>query len=77
MHLRNVHRIGQDGQLMDPAEQEQKLRIAFGNSLPRITFNINYFRIILIHWMVVCNIPFKGIEHQGFRLLLSYLAACV
>ncbi|KAF8536448.1 hypothetical protein BDD12DRAFT_807786 [Trichophaea hybrida] len=25
IHLRNVHRIGQDGQLMDPAEQEQKL----------------------------------------------------
>jgi hypothetical protein len=57
--------------------EEQRIRTAFGNTLPRVAFNITVFRQILIRWIIICNIPFRGVENDSFRLLLGYLAACV
>jgi hypothetical protein len=76
-HLRDVHRIGKDGPLAPVEEQEKRIRLAFGNTLPRVSFNVDIFEDILTRWMALCDIPFLAVEHDCFRLLLSYLASCV
>jgi hypothetical protein len=77
IHLHDVHRIGKNGPL-PPVEQEaQRIRLAFGNSLPRVSFNVDVFQELLSRWMALCDVPFVAVEHDCFRLLLSYLAACV
>ncbi|RPB28790.1 hypothetical protein L211DRAFT_763439, partial [Terfezia boudieri ATCC MYA-4762] len=48
---------------------------AFGNSLPKIQFNSNVFKQLLIQWIVCCHISFHQVEQPSFRLLLNYLTA--
>jgi len=76
-HLRRVHRLGPDGELPTVAIRQQSLREAFGNTTPRIAFNPEMFKAILLRWMTICNNPFNAVENNSFRLLAGYLAACV
>ncbi|KAF8418288.1 hypothetical protein EV426DRAFT_619566 [Tirmania nivea] len=48
---------------------------AFGNSTPKIQFNSDVFKQLLVQWMVLSNISFRQVEESSFRLLLSYLAS--
>jgi hypothetical protein len=77
IHLHDVHRIGKDGPLPPIEQTAQRIRLAFGNTLPRVSFNVDVFKDILTRWMAMCDVPFVAVEHECFRLLLSYLAACV
>jgi hypothetical protein len=76
-HLLVVHHINQNGDLPPVQLQQQTLQASFGNTLPRVNFNSDVFKNILIRWMIICNIPFIAVENPTFRLLLAYLAACV
>ena len=76
-HLRRVHKLGPDGELPPVAIRQQSLREAFGNTTPRVAFNPEVFKAILLRWMTICNIPFNAVENTSFRLLTGYLAACV
>ena len=51
------------------------IRQAFGNAIPRIQFNKDIFKQLLIQWIVLCHISFHQVEQPSFRLLLSYLSA--
>jgi hypothetical protein len=77
IHLHDVHRIGQHGPLPPIKQEAQRIRLAFGNALPHVAFNVDIFQDILIRWMALCDIPFVAIEHDYFRVLLGYLAPCV
>jgi len=77
MHLRDIHRIGRNGQLPEVTAEEERIRQAFGKAVPRVSFNRTVFRQMLIRWVTACNIPFRAVESDTFRLLLGYLAACV
>jgi len=76
-HLRRVHKLGPDGELPPVAIRQQSLREAFGNTTPRVAFNLEVFKAILLRWMTICNIPFNVVENTRFRLLAGYLAAYV
>ncbi|RPB21008.1 hypothetical protein L211DRAFT_756219, partial [Terfezia boudieri ATCC MYA-4762] len=45
------------------------------NSIPRIQFNSNIFKQLLIQWIVLCHISFRQVEQLSFCLLLSYLSS--
>jgi hypothetical protein len=62
---------------MEICHRQQSLREAFGNTTPRISFNPEVSKAILLRWMAICNIPFKAAENTSFRLLAGYLPACV
>jgi len=47
-HLRRVHRLGPDGELPTIAIRQQSLREAFGNTTPRVAFNPEVFKAILL-----------------------------
>ena len=72
-HLR-FHQLSEAG----PIELEAGaniLRQAFGNSTPKIQFNIDVFKQLLIQWIISSHISFRQVEEPDFRLLLSYLAS--
>jgi len=62
----------ENGPLWDPVGIIQQ---AFGNSTPKIQFNPDVFKQLLVQSMVSSNISFWQVEKPSFRLLLSYLAA--
>lgn len=75
-HLREKHSIGKKGAtFMKP--QEQKIRVAFGNTMPKLSFNHDLFKQLLVNWIVTTNVSFHQVEDPAFRLLLSYLCAVV
>jgi len=73
-HLRTQHRFTERG-ILEPDSQNSIIRQAFGNSIPRIQFNKDTFKQLLIQWVVLCHISFRQVEEPSFRLLLSYLSA--
>ena len=78
-HLHQQHGVtklnpqGASSVLKD-ASQIQK---AFGNRTPRIVFNGDIFRMLLLRWIVINNISFRQVNDDAFRTLLTYLSACV
>lgn len=74
-HLKNKHRIVESGKLPLLGQRSSVIPQAFGNSSPRIQFNITVFRQLLLQWILLCNISFRQVEHPTFRVLLGYLAA--
>jgi hypothetical protein len=50
---------------------------AFARGLQRIEFNKDIFKPVLIQWIHVNNISFRGFKQRSFRLLLMYLLPCV
>jgi len=71
-HLRS-HRMTVHGPL-DPAAGASIIQ-AFENTSPKIQFNLDVFKQLLVQWMVECHISSRQVEESSFRLLLSYLAA--
>jgi hypothetical protein len=76
-HLKTIHRIDADGEMEPLEDQLHSIRAAFGRTLPKVFFNVVFFKVVLVRWVISCNIPFRGVEHPAFRLLVGYLAACV
>ena len=72
-HLR-THKLTENGP-MDENGSSSLIRQAFGNSIPKIHFNADVFKQLLVQWLVTSNISFRQVEESNFRLLLSYLAA--
>ncbi|KAF8241252.1 hypothetical protein K440DRAFT_573997, partial [Wilcoxina mikolae CBS 423.85] len=50
---------------------------AFANAIHKHQFKRDPFKELLIQWIVTNNISFGIVEQCSFRLLLSYLMACV
>jgi len=76
--LWHVHTLGPDGELPPVAIHQQSLWEVFGNTTPRVAFNPEVFKAILLCWMTICNIPFNTVENISFRLLAGCdLAACL
>jgi len=48
----------------------------FGNAPPRIIFNEDVFKQLLLQWIVANDISFRMCEDAFFRRLCAYLAAC-
>ena len=73
-HLRTQHRRT-ERDILEPDSQNSIIRQAFGNSIPRIQFNKDFFKQLLIQWIVLCHVSFRQVEESSFRLLLGYLSA--
>jgi len=76
-HLKTKHNIGPEGTIIartTPAQQT--IQVAFGQSTPRILFNENIFKELLLLWVVDANVSFRMCEQLSFRTLCAYLAAC-
>jgi len=76
-YLLPKHRIGPDGIITAGAGSvhQQTIKV-FGQTRPRITFNIDVFKDLLLQWVVQMNVSFRVCEDTTFRALCSYLAAC-
>jgi hypothetical protein len=77
-HLRSKHRVGPNGIITAGAEStyQQTIEKAFGQTRPRIIFNIDVFKDLLLQWIVQMNVSFRVCEDTTFRSLCFYLAAC-
>jgi len=76
-HLRSKHRIGPNGIITaGTSTYQQTIEKAIGQTGPRITFNIDVFKDLLLQWIVQMNVGFRFCEDTTFCLLCSYLAAC-
>ena len=76
-HLKTKHNIGPEGRIIartTPAQQT--IQVAFGQSTPRILFNENIFKELLLLWVVNTNISFCMCEQLSFHTLCTYLAVC-
>ena len=76
-HLRDVHRIGQNGPLAGVTAGPQRIQQAPDDTVPRVIFKDFAFQRMLIRWIATYNIPLQAVESDMFRLILVYLAACV
>ena len=57
---------------------QSRIEAAFGRTpLPRIRFNSDIFKAMLVRWIYVTNTPFFVVEDPTFRILLAYLLTCV
>ena len=75
-HLRQHHGITKQ----DPdgvCSRASKIQKAFGNAIPKIVFNKDIFRLLLLRWIIANNISFSLVNDNTFRTLLTYLCACV
>lgn len=59
-HLR-THRLTEYGP-MELSTGPGIIQQAFGNSSPKIQFNIDVFKQLLIQWMVSCHINFRQVK---------------
>jgi hypothetical protein len=76
-HLRVKHRIGPDGPFTTgPRPSQQPIVQMFGMTSPRIIFNEDVFKQLLLPWIVANDISFRMCEDSSFRKLCAYLAAC-
>lgn len=74
-HLRTKHRIGPDGPMaIGSTSAQQTIVSMFGNAPPRIIFNEEVFKHLLLKWIVTNDISFHMCEDSFFRRLCSYLA---
>ena len=75
-HLKLSHRMTAKG-LLDPnaANGTTLIRQAFGTNTPKLQFNSDIFKQLMVQWMVECHVSFRQVEEPSFRLLMSYLAA--
>jgi len=74
-HLKKKHNIGPEGTIIartTPAQQT--IQVAFGRSTPRILFNKNIFKKLLLLWVVDVNVSFCMCEQPSFHTLCAYLA---
>ena len=81
-HLLKVHRMTEQGSLSTSGSPSGNnipnvLQQAFANTLPKIPFKFPLFQELLLRWMILCNISFRQVEDNSFRMLLSYLTAVV
>jgi len=77
MHQSDVRRIGQNGQLPEVTEEEERIYEAFVKAGSRVSFNRTVSRQLLIRWVTTCNISMQGAQHDSCRPILVYLASCV
>ena len=57
---------------------QQTIQMAFGmGSTPKIEFNADVFKHLMVRWVFKMSISFRACEDDTFRAILSYLAACV
>jgi len=76
-HLKTKHNIGPKGTIITrTTPAQQTIQVAFGRSTPRILFNENIFKELLLLWVVDANVSFRMCEQPSFRTLCTYLAAC-
>jgi hypothetical protein len=59
-HLKTIHRIDADGEMEPLADQNNRIRAAFGRTLPKVFFNVEFFKVLLVRWVISCNIPFRA-----------------
>lgn len=81
-HLLKVHKITEQGPVATSRSSSATnipnvLQQAFANTLPKIPFKFTLFQELLLRWMVSCNISFRHVEDNSFRMLLSYLTVVV
>jgi hypothetical protein len=77
-HLKKIHKITADGPMPDgPPQHQRTIEGAFGKLAPAITFNDDVFCHLLLRYIYTTNESFRVCEEETFRVLLSYLAACV
>ena len=74
-HLKS-HRMTENGPLEIP--DNNIIRQAFGSTVPKIQFNLDIFKQLLIQWIVKCNISFRQVEDPEFFILDSseFLICC-
>ena len=73
-HLRSHHRMTKFGQLSPrSSEVPNIIRQAFGNSRPRIHFNSDLFKDLLIRWMIQSNISFFQVYIPIIDIHIHYL----
>ena len=85
LHLSSVHRITKEnpeipgGSGLGSASSQANSRIlaAFAHQTPKIQFNSDVFKQLLTRWIYVTNSAFQSVEEPTFRVVLSYLLACV
>jgi len=76
-HLRSKHNVGPEGIISaGPTSTQQMIQQALGRSMPRIVFNQDVFKDLLLQWIVDGNVSFRMCELSTFRTLCAYLAAC-
>jgi hypothetical protein len=75
-HVKEIHKFDKNGPVL-LQDGENRIKTVFGNGLPRIAFNQDLFKQLLIQWIVTNHISFSQVENKSFRLLLMYLSACV
>jgi len=76
-HLRSKHHVGPNGIITaGTSTYQQMIEKGFGQTGPRIVFNIDVFKDLLLQWIVQMNVSFHVCEDTTFRSLCSYLAAC-
>jgi len=77
-HLCDTHRIGKHSPIEATLAQGQVLlETVFGKTRPQIVFNRDVFQNLLLRWIILNNVSFLKIEQHSFRVLLTYLLACV
>ena len=80
-HLWQEHAVTKNNLEEEPGTRDShgrgQIKKAFGNSIPRITFNKEIFRLLLLRWIIFNNISFSQVNDSAFRTLLAYLCACV
>ena len=75
-HLKPAHGVTKENPEGLVSQAENRIRTAFSNTLPRITFNQDLFKQLLLRWVTTNNISFRQVEDPTFRYLLIYLCAC-
>jgi hypothetical protein len=76
-HLKIKHNVGPEGIIVaTTTPAQQTIQAAFGRSMPRILFNEDIFKELLLLWVIDANVSFRMCEQPSFRTLCAYLAAC-
>jgi len=76
-HLKIKHNVGPKGRIVaTTTPAQQTIQAAFGRSMPRILFNEDIFKELLLLWVIDANVSFRMCEQPSFRTLCAYLAAC-
>ena len=73
-HLKHSHRMSAQG-LLDATASTSLIRQAFGTNSPKLQFNSDVFKQLIVQWMVECHVSFRQVEEPSFCLLMSYLSA--
>ena len=77
-HLSSAHGVTKDSPNVTVVSSlsSSRITLAFQNAIPKIEFNSDDFRALLIRWIIKNNISFRQVETSEFRYLLQYLVTC-